>query len=223
MLKQVKLYGELADKYGKDWALAVNSPSEAVRALCANNPGFRGFLASSQDRGVGYKVMVGKTYIEKEEELYNPSGRHEIKIIPVVLGAKSGLGKILMGIALIWSGGWLAQQAMGLAASGALGTAAAGGGATGLTAMSSGLTGLNAASAIGSMVQGVAMKYGAAMIIGGIGQLLAGTPEEEPESFTFSGPVNTVRQGLSVPLCYGQLIVGGAVISSGIISEDNSA
>ena len=218
MLKQVKLYGELADKYGKDWALAVNSPSEAVRALCANNPGFRGFLASSQDRGVGYKVMVGKTYIEKEEEIYNPSGRDEIKIIPVVLGAKSGLGKILMGIALIASGGWLAQQAMGLAASGGIL-----GGSAGLTAMSSGLTGLNAASAIGSMVQGVAMKYGAAMIIGGIGQLLAGTPEEEAESFTFSGPVNTVRQGLSVPLCYGQLIVGGAVISSGIISEDNSA
>ena len=218
MLKQVKLYGELADKYGKDWALAVNSPSEAVRALCANNPGFRGFLAFSQDRGVGYKVMVGKTYIEKEEELCNPSGRHEIKIIPVVLGAKSGLGKILMGIALIASGGWLAQQAMGLAASGGIL-----GGSAGLNAMSSGLTGLNAASAIGSMVQGVAMKYGAAMIIGGIGQLLAGTPEEEAESFTFSGPVNTVRQGLSVPLCYGQLIVGGAVISSGIISEDNSA
>ena len=218
MLKQVKLYGELADKYGKDWALAVNSPSEAVRALCANNPGFRGFLASSQDRGVGYKVMVGKTYIEKEEEIYNPSGRDEIKIIPVVLGAKSGLGKILMGIALIASGGWLAQQAMGLAASGGIL-----GGSAGLTTMSSGLTGLNAASAIGSMVQGAAMKYGSAMILGGIGQLLAGTPEEEAESFTFSGPVNTVRQGLSVPLCYGQLIVGGAVISSGIISEDNSA
>ena len=218
MLKQVKLYGELADKYGKDWALAVNSPSEAVRALCANNPGFRGFLASSQDRGVGYKVMVGKTYIEKEEEIYNPSGRHEIKIIPVVLGAKSGLGKILMGIALIWSGGWLAQQAMGMAASGALGTI------PGAAAMGpSGLAGLNAYSAIGSMVQGAAMKYGTAMILGGIAQLLAPTPEEEAESFTFSGPVNTVRQGLPVPLCYGQLIVGGAVISSGIISEDNSA
>ena len=218
MLKTVTLYGELAERYGKNWNLDINSPSEAVRALCANNPTFKDFVGSSQDRGVGYKVMVGKTYIEKHEEVYNPSGKQEIKIIPVVLGAKkSGVGTILMGVALIASGGWLASAATQMAASGGIL-----GGSAGLTAMSSGLTGLNAASAIGTMVQGVAMKYGAAMIIGGIAQLLAPTPEEikDDANYAFDGAVNTVRQGVPVPICYGQLMIGGAVISSGITSEN---
>ena len=222
MLKEVKLYGELAEKYGKDWLLDVNSPSEAVRALSANNPSFRNFVGASQDRGVGYKVMVGKTYLEKEEEIYNPSGRQEIKIIPVVLGAKKkGVGTILLGIALIASGGWLASAATQMAASGALGGAAAGAGAA---IGPSGLAGLNAASAVGSMVQGAAMKFGAAMILGGIGQLLAPTPTEvkDDENYAFNGAANTVRQGVPVPICYGQLMVGGAVISSGITNENYS-
>jgi len=223
MLKTVTLYGELAERYGKNWNLDINSPSEAVRALCANNPTFKDFVGSSQDRGVGYKVMVGKTYIEKHEEVYNPSGKQEIKIIPVVLGAKkSGVGTILMGVALIASGGWLASAATQMAASGALGAAAAGGGAVTGGAMASGLAGLNAASAIGTMVQGVAMKFGAAMILGGIGQLLAPTPTEvkDDENYAFNGAANTARQGVPVPICYGQLMVGGAVISSGITNED---
>ena len=226
MLKTVTLYGELAERYGKNWNLDINSPSEAVRALCANNPTFKNFLATSQERGVGYKISVGKTYIEEVNEIYSPSGKQEIKIIPVVLGAKkSGLGTILLGVALIASGGWLASAATQMAASGALGAAAAGGGAVTGGAMASGLAGLNAASAIGTMVQGVAMKFGAAMILGGIGQLLAPTPPAEvkdDENYAFNGAANTARQGVPVPICYGQLMVGGAVISSGITNENYS-
>jgi len=222
MLKTVTLYGELAERYGKNWNLDINSPSEAVRALCANNPTFKDFVGSSQDRGVGYKISVGKTYIEEVNEIYSPSGKQEIKIIPVVLGAKKkGVGTILLGIALIASGGWLASAATQMAASGALGGAAAGAGAA---IGPSGLAGLNAASAVGSMVQGIAMKFGAAMILGGIGQLLAPTPEEvkDDENYAFNGAANTVRQGVPVPICYGQLMVGGAVISSGITNENYS-
>ena len=222
MLKTVTLYGELAERYGKNWNLDINSPSEAVRALCANNPTFKDFVGSSQDRGVGYKISVGKTYIEEVNEIYSPSGKQEIKIIPVVLGAKKkGVGTILLGIALIASGGWLASAATQMAASGALGGAAAGAGAA---IGPSGLAGLNAASAVGSMVQGVAMKFGAAMILGGIGQLLAPTPTEvkDDENYAFNGAANTARQGVPVPICYGQLMVGGAVISSGITNENYS-
>ncbi len=223
MLKTVTLYGELAERYGKNWNLDINSPSEAVRALCANNPTFKDFVGSSQDRGVEYKISVGKTYIEEAHEIYNPSGKQEIKIIPVVLGAKKkGVGTILLGIALIASGGWLASAATQMAASGALGGAAAGAGAA---IGPSGLAGLNAASAVGSMVQGVAMKFGAAMILGGIGQLLAPTPPAEvkdDENYAFNGAANTARQGVPVPICYGQLMVGGAVISSGITNENYS-
>ncbi len=80
MLKKIKLYGELGEKYGKDWLFDINSPSEAIRALCANNPSFKNFVSTTQDRGVGYKVMIGKSYIEKESEITDPSGKQEIKI-----------------------------------------------------------------------------------------------------------------------------------------------
>ena len=198
MLKEVKLYGELAEKYGKDWLLDVNSPSEAVRALSANNPSFRNFVGASQDRGVGYKVMVGKTYLEKEEEIYNPSGRQEIKIIPVVLGAKKeGLGAIILGVALI---------AVGVH--------------PGVLTSLTGAVGATAATAI----TGALVSTGFSLILGGIAQLLAPTPEEikDDSNYAFNGALNTTQQGVAVPLCYGQLMIGGAVISSGITSETYS-
>ena len=218
MLKQVTLYGELAQNYGRSWSLDVNSPSEAMQALAANNPGFRQFVCASHERGVGYKVMVGKTYLEKQEEIYDPAGKQEIKIVPVVLGAKKGgLGKVILGIGLMVAAPWLAGQATALAAGGGvLGTAAGG-------AMSSGLVGLNAASAVGTTVSGMAMKLGGALLMGGIAQLLAPTPEpaaEENENYSFNGVLNTSKQGVAIPICYGQVMVGGAVISAGMKAED---
>jgi predicted phage tail protein len=209
MLKQIKLYGELADEYGKDWALDVNSPSEAVRALCANNPSFKKFITSSQDRGVGYKVMVGKSYIENNQvDLYNPSGKQEIKIIPVVLGAKSKfLKQIFLGALLIWAAP-LAVNAIGATSMGGavLGTTAAGLDVTLATMAGTAMT-----------------QVGWNLVIGGVGGLLAPSPEEEVDSYLFDGAVNTTRQGVPVPICYGQLMVGGAVISSGVISETSTA
>jgi len=203
MLKKVILYGELAEKYGKSWSLDVSSPSEAVRALCANNPGFKSFLATSQDRGVGYKVMVGKTYLQNQNEIYNPSGRQDIKIIPVVLGAKKdGLAAILLGAALIYFSGGLATAAV-----------------TGATAAGASAS---AAATIGTMVSGAAMNIGVGLIKGGIAQALATTPEEikDDQNYSFNGAANTVVQGVPVPICYGQLMIGGAVISSGVTSEN---
>jgi len=217
MLKQITLYGELAEKYGRSWSLAVNSPSEAMQALAANNPGFRNFVASSQDRGVGYKVMVGKTYLEHQSEIYDPSGKQEIKIVPVLLGAKKGgLGKVILGIGLMVAAPWLA------------GVAAQGGAALGMSgAMAKGAVGqmvVSGGSAIGVAAQGMAMRYGSALLMGGIAQLLAPTPDTpsdtDMENYSFSGAVNTTQQGVAIPVCYGQLMVGGAVISAGMKAED---
>ncbi len=217
MLKQITLYGELAEKYGRSWSLAVNSPSEAMQALAANNPGFRNFVASSQNRGVGYKVMVGKTYLEHQSEIYDPSGRQEIKIVPVLLGAKKGgLGKVILGIGLMVAAPWLA------------GVAAQGGAALGMSgAMAKGAVGqmvVSGGSAIGVAAQGMAMRFGSALLMGGIAQLLAPTPDTPSdtnmENYSFSGAVNTTQQGVAIPVCYGQLMVGGAVISAGMKAED---
>lgn len=67
------------------------------------------------------------------------------------------------------------------------------------------------------------MKMGIAMMAGGLVQMLTPTPKasaaDSPDanaSYTFNGPVNTQAQGNPVPLIYGRLIVGSAVISASI-------
>lgn len=75
------------------------------------------------------------------------------------------------------------------------------------------------------------IKMGVLMIIGGVSQMLfapprPGDPPEKPDnkpSYLFSGPVNTTAQGQAVPVLYGKLRVGSAVIYGAIKSEDYTA
>jgi len=68
---------------------------------------------------------------------------------------------------------------------------------------------------------------GIALTLGGISQLVLGTPSadstDRPEnkpSYLFNGPVNTVSQGNPVPVCFGMMLVGSQVISAGIRTVD---
>ena len=78
------------------------------------------------------------------------------------------------------------------------------------------------------MIAGAVMGAGVSMTVNGIVQLLfpqpkMKAPKERPEdtpSYSFNGPVNTMAQGHPVPLLYGELIVGSAVISAGIEAKD---
>jgi predicted phage tail protein len=67
---------------------------------------------------------------------------------------------------------------------------------------------------------------GAAMFAGGVIQLLAGVPKQDGanrlQSAFFDGPANTTAQGNPVPVGYGRLIVGAAMISAGVSIDDTS-
>lgn len=74
------------------------------------------------------------------------------------------------------------------------------------------------------------IKMGAAMMIGGVGQMLTGTPDmgdpganeaqDERRSFLFSGPTNVVEPGTTIPLVYGEIFVGSIAVSGGEIIEE---
>lgn len=51
--------------------------------------------------------------------------------------------------------------------------------------------------------------------IGIVEMLTPNTPSNSPDGYLFNGPESTVKQGIPVPLCYGELIVGGAPINFG--------
>lgn len=208
-MNTVYLYGHLGRKFGHRWHLNVQSPAEAVRAIIANRPDFHAHLIKHSDSG--YRVFVGPDPLPTAEALRYPSGRQVIKIVPAIAGAAQGkdpvigiiVGVVMVAVAVVtFQYEILPVYAAGAGAGGAL-------------------------SATGAAVLSVGFM-GAGLAIGGIGQLLAGNPgapesTERPEnkpSFLFNGAVNTVAQGHPVPIGYGRLRVGSAVISAGILTED---
>lgn len=201
-LKTVRLYGKLGTRFGRVHRLAVASAAEAVRALCAIRPGFEKELMTSRDRGINYAVFLGKRNIA-EEEMLHPAGREEIRIAPVLQGSgRGGLFQTILGAAMMVFAMWAA------------------GGFSSLASLSSTL-------ATEGWIGATAMM-GMSMMLGGVMQLLspqmkglsAGDSVENGASYTFNGAVNTTAQGNPVPLGYGRMIVGSAVISAGIYAMD---
>ena len=203
-LRTVILHGRLGREFGRRHRFAIGSPADAIRALCANFPAFERELLQSGQRGVAYRVFVGREQLGQAEEIRNPSGAQAVRIAPVLVGAKrGGLFGIIAGVALIAlaasTGGMVLAAEFALA------------------------TGISATTTLGFV-----SSIGFALALGGVSQLLAPTPKaptpyERPEntpSTYFDGPVNTTSQGQAVPVGYGEVIVGSAVISAGITAED---
>lgn len=120
------------------------------------------------------------------EELHEPAGQASISIVPVIGGAGT-VGRIIAGVALI--------AASFIPGVGALGV---------------------------SLLFGT----GASLALGGVAQLLTPVPQlsttqasdnnDPRRNYSFSGIQNVSRQGVPVPVIYGEMIVGSIVISAGI-------
>ena len=197
MLRKVKLYGELADFIGhKELDAVINSTADAIKFLISN---FEGLEAHMSQRY--YKVLLDD-YEIGEEDIQNPIGQSDISIVPVIAGAGGGLGKALLGVALI---------GLAFAVPGSIAFTKAG--ITG-GALSKGLFGI-----------------GAALTLTGVSEMLFPLPgipdfanEEDPRiSFSFSGIQNTSRAGTSHPIVYGEIITGSVVISAGIDTNQVTA
>ena len=199
-LRTIRLYGKLGAQFGRVHRLAVENTAEAIRALCAMVPGFERELMTSRERGIRYACFLGKQNIGKDE-LTLSGGSQDIRIAPVVVGAKSALlGTLMMGAALVVAGWAIA-----------------------------GFTAFTAVGAVGATVGAAVTQFGYSMIIGGIVQALspqqstaASSSPDNGASYNFSGAVNTTMQGGCVPVLYGRMIVGSAVISAGIVAEDQA-
>ena len=193
-MRTILLHGELGKRFGFRHSFDVKNVAESIRALCANFPKFQSFMTDSNNSGVGYRVLVNKTDIESLDKIADPIGKASIRIVPVISGSGAGF-KIFLGAALITASFFT-------------------GGATLLP---------------GLALAGVASGIGLALVLGGIAQLVAPTIDsDDPNandkpSYLFNGPVNTTAQGNPVPIGYGRLIVGSAVISAGITIDDISS
>ena len=195
--RKIKLYGDLAEFVGvKEIETEVHTVADAVKCLIGNYPQAENYMMDKN-----YKVIVNNKP-RTLEELHFPTGHFDIKIVPVISGQGRGLGSILLGAALIGltfatGGASLTFAKVPLANAGSL---------TGI-AFSGGLS-------------KAAFGIGAALILGGVSQMLTPVPEapseDKPNSFQFNSPINTSVAGLPVPILYGERMVGSVVISAGI-------
>lgn len=129
-----------------------------------------------------YRVTVGSLGLTMEQ-LHDPCGQQEIRIIPVIGGAGGDVGQILIGVALIVTSFFVPFAASAL------------------------------------------FLAGTSMVLTGVAGLLSPTPQpslgsdganDPRKSYSFSGIQNTSRQGVPVPVVYGETLVGSVVISAGI-------
>jgi predicted phage tail protein len=214
-MKVVKVYGPLRKYLGQcRFEFVADTPAQAMKALCVNFPGLAQWLLDREAEGMAFRVTRGRDKITNEapEGLVLPWSEREVfSIAPVIVGAGRGVGQILAGIALVTLAIVLAPAGAGFLG---LGAGLKAGVASGLA---TGFISAGVSTAIGSI--------GASLIFGGIAQLISPTPSlgfntgkeaARLESFSFSGIVNTSKQGMAVPICYGRAFVGSAVISSGL-------
>ena len=200
MLRKIKLYGELANFVGhKEFEVKVETLSQAVSFLINNFAGIEEYMNPKY-----YQVKVGNYSID-ETEIHHPIGQEDIHFVPVIQGAGRGLGKILLGgalIALSFGGGGVFANPLSFGAKG-FGFASAG---------------LGAKAAFG---------IGAGLLLSGVSDMLFPVPklpdfnsEQDPRiSFNFSGTQQTTRAGTPVPLVYGEIFTGSVVISGAVDTE----
>ncbi|MDP9528487.1 tail assembly protein [Pseudomonas protegens] len=191
-MQTIRLSGSLGRVVGqRDHTFITTGGWKDIAGYFKQFPAFDKHIKESAEKGMRYALFVGRENIG-QEDLGKPTGRQLIRIIPVIQGAKrAGLLQTVIGVAIIALAWW---------------------------------------NPLGWSAAAVSFGYatGASMAIGGVVQMLSPQPkglstQDGPNnrpSYSFNGAVNTSVQGNPVPLLYGRMIVGSAVISAGIYSED---
>ncbi|WP_407511409.1 tail assembly protein [Acinetobacter baumannii] len=215
MLKTIKLYGILGQKFGREFKLDVANTREAMRALSVQIAGFEHFMLHAHEQGLRFAVFLKRKNSSNkrgkkrpaiydhetkrlitgdnigEEQLDMNTEADTIHIVPRVMGAggNNGILQLVLGAILI-------------AASFIPG--------------------------IGQAAQVALIGAGAGMAMGGVASMLmpkVDTTQDQNQDGNrankgFGGAVTTVAQGNPVPILYGQREIGGFIISAGQYPED---
>lgn len=193
-VKTIRLYGVLGATFGRIHRLAVDSPQEAIKALCTIIPGFQKFILESKDRGLTYAIFEGRNNLSKDDLPLLANG-NDIRIAPVIIGSKkAGIFQTILGAVLVVVGAVMAYMSGGVA-----------------SPLAAGMMMSGASMMLGGVIQMLSPMQG--------GLASRQDPDNKP-SYAFGGPVNTIAQGNPVPILYGKRRIGGAIISAGIYAED---
>ncbi len=198
-MTNIIVHGILAKEFRSHFKFAIKKPQEIFDAISCVCPKFRNRMVELTNQGIHYSLLIDGKKVESEADLRIAKDGQTIDLIPTICGAGS-------------NGGIIAMLVIGIATAG-LGLAAAGASAGFLGAISG--------------AAGILQTVGVGLIGMGLQAALAPKPNMErpssdvsaaKQSFNFSSKANVAEQGIPVPVGYGRLRVGSAVIQSSIKS-----
>ncbi len=226
-MTQVKLLGELGERYGTDWTSGHKSVRDILKLIDCQTEGFKEYLAECHEKGIQFTIQNGDEFMEADlNEMALNNLKDTVIITPIPAGSGKGIKKLIAGLLLIAAfffipglGGLMIQ---GTAAGGgalAGGVTAAGtsstllvGGQMGMSAASALAAGANL-STLGSMV----LMLGTNLALVGLAEMQMPDPGEmtSDPSFLFNGANSNIEQGQPVPVLYGTMKIGGTPLSQG--------
>lgn len=217
MQHKILLLDELGERWGKTHIYHnLKTPADALKLLFINYPDFAKHLAISHEQGITYHV----TQVDEKlsyDDLLLPLGQHDLVITPVITGS-GDVGKALLGVGLIVATGGigsvlgLTKEAATLFGSKLLGSAV---GTIGVHLVLNGVSNMLAPQ-LSSF--GIDVRPGG--YLGGAVSMEKGADGEQ--SYAYRGAANTVGIGKTIPVVYGQALVGSHLISSNIEIIDTS-
>ena len=201
-LNKIKVYGKLRQDLGCSYfEAAVRSPLEAFRFLAANFPDLEKYMSQQF-----YIIKMNGNLLAEDELDLQSDG--VIQIIPIATG--SIIKGIIAGAGALFAGG----------------AASAAGGAFFTKTIVGSLT-------VGGLIGGTLTAIGTNMVIGGVTQMLSPTQQVtyptnnasdinrndanlKDSNYSFSGIANISRAGVTLPLVYGEILVGSVLVSNGV-------
>lgn len=209
MLRTFHLHGVVGERFGRTFRMDCGTVAQGLRGFGLQVPGFLDAIRAGEFRVARAVNGTQGFYFFDETTVGMKLGRAtDVHLIPVLAGAKRrGLGKVLVGLAIAATAVFSAP-------------AAAKGGFLGHN-LGAGVFG-------SSITYGAFATLGAAMVLGGVAQMLSPAPEasnyssrsDEKPSFLSNGAVNVNAQGVAVPLVIGRFRVGSVTISAGMRTEE---
>ncbi len=192
-MTKVFLHGKLGKEFGNEFNLSINKPQDVIKAIDANNEGFQKRIFDLSQEGAQYSLIADNQIIGSVEDFSAKRKIKEIHMVPVIYG--SGVGALAIGIGVL---------------------AAVGGYVTEYVVLSTILYAV-ALAAISYGVQSLLAKPPAQNNQGSYG-----TAAATSQSYLFTNGENVTQQGNPVPLGYGRLKIGSAVIQQTIKNYPNS-
>lgn len=198
-IRRIHLYGDLAERFGDVLEIHAKSVAHAVQIIEANFPGQ--FMKFLRERAFFVWYDDEDKSLVALDEMVVGTSHSDLHIMPAISGeSKKGglmavLGVVLIGAAIVFSGGTLAAPLQSLAAT--QGT----------------IWGTVAQLGVGLLLSGVAQ------MLAPVPDFESQPNEEDRPSYIYSGPSNTEYEGGAIPVIYGAPYVGSVVVSASLQIE----